>query len=167
MKGIRYAEGLKVIANIASQNMTSSAVTGTEVALREAHWVTYLIQLGAFTSDSTDTVTITVESATGTSTNSNDEGIAFSYRLGAAKDSDSMGAITAATSDGVAFGADSDDSKVIVIDVDPQYVAAKDTDAGYVRLVLTPTADVAGLQVAAVAVIEPRYPGNTMNSAVA
>lgn len=164
---LRYAEGLKVLPVIASQNITSSAVVGSEVSLANAHWCTFVVQFGAFTSDSTDTVTLTVESATGTSTNANDTAQVFSYRLSAAVDSDSMGAITAATASGVAFGADSDDNKCVIIDVDPSVVTAADTDAKFVRVVATPTADVGGLQIAAVAYLEPRYPGNSMATAVA
>ena len=165
MKGIRYAEGLKVLPILAPQNMTTSAVSSGEVWLREAQWVTFLVPFGAFTSDSTDVVVITVESSTSNSTAATDEAIAFNYRLSSAVDTDSMGAITAATSDGVTLGATSDDNKCLIIDVDPAYVAAQDTDAQYLRVVATPSDAVAGLQIAAIAVIEPRYPGNSMNSA--
>lgn len=165
MAKLRYAEGLKVLPILAPQNMTTSAVSTGEVWLREAQWVTFVVQFGAFTSDSTDVCVITVESSTSNSTAATDEGIAFNYRLSAAVDTDSMGAITAATSDGVTIGATSDDNKALIIDVDPAYVARKDTDAQYLRVVLTPSADVAGLQVGAVAYIEPRYPGNAMHSA--
>lgn len=166
MAKIRYAEGLKVLPVIAPQNMTSSAVSGTSVLLQDAHWMTFIVQFGAFTSDSTDVVVLTVESSTGSSTNSNDEAIAFSYRLGAAVGTDSMGAITAATSDGATFGADSDANKIVIIDVDPAYVAAKDTDAAYLRVVATPSANVAGLQISALVAMENRYPGNSMRGVV-
>ena len=165
MKGIRYAEGLKVLPVLAPVDTTTSAVSSGEVWLREAHWVTFLVNFGNFTSDSTDVVVITVESSTGNSTASTDEAIAFSYRLSAAVDTDSMGAITAATSDGVTLGATSDDSKCLIIDVDPAYVTAHDTDAQYVRVVATPSGSVGALLLSAIAVIEPRYPGNSMNSA--
>lgn len=165
MAKLRYAEGLKVLPILAPQNMTTSAVSSGEVWLREVQWVTFAVQFGAFTSDSTDVCVITVESSTSNSTAATDEGIAFNYRLSSAVDTDSMGAITAATSDGVTIGATSDDNKMLIIDVDPAYVAGKDTDAEYLRVVLTPSADVAGLQVAAVAYLEPRYPGNSMNAA--
>ena len=165
MKGIRYAEGLKVVPVIAPVDTTTSAVSSAAMHLHQAHWITFLVQMGNFTSDSTDVVVLTVESSTASVTAATDEAIAFNYRLGAAVASDSMGAITAATSDGATFGADSDDSKIVVIDVDPSYVTAKDTDAAYVRVVATPSGSVGALLISACAVIEPRYPGNSMGTA--
>ena len=165
MAKLRYAEGLKVLPVLAPVTMTTSAVSSGEVWLREAQWVTFLVSIGSMTSDSTDVCVITVESSTSNSTAATDEGIAFNYRLSSAVDTDSMGAITAATSDGVTIGATSDDNKLLVIDVDPAYVAGKDTDAEYLRVVLTPSDAVAALPVSVVAVIEPRYPGASMNSA--
>ena len=73
MKGIRYAEGLKVLPVLAPVDTASSAVSSGEVWLREAHWVTFLVNFGNFTSDSTDVVVITVESSTSNSTAATDE----------------------------------------------------------------------------------------------
>ena len=164
MAKIRYAEGLKVLPILAPADITTTQTNSEPVYLREAQWVTFMVQLGAMTSDSTDVVVITVESSTGQSTAATDEGIAFNYRLASAVATDSMGAITAATSDGVTLTA-TDDNKLLVIDVDPAYVAGKDTDATYLRVVATPTSDVASLIIGMTVVIEPRYPGNSMNSA--
>lgn len=164
MKGIRYAEGLKVLPVIAPVDTAATAKSSESVYLREAQWVTFLLQFGNLTSDSTDTITITVESSTGSATAATDEAIAFNYRVSSAVATDSMGAITAATSDGFALTS-TDDNKCVVIDVDPAYVASKDTDAQFIRVVATPSAAVAICLLSAVAVIEPRYPGNSMNSA--
>jgi len=164
MKGIRYAEGLKVLPVLAPVDTAASAVSSEAVWLREAQWMTFLVQFGNLTSDSTDTITITVESSTASETAATDEAIAFNYRISSAVATDSMGAITAATSDGFSITS-TDDNKCIIIDVDPAYVAAKDTDAQYVRVVATPSAAVAICLLSAVAVVEPRYPGNSMNSA--
>jgi hypothetical protein len=164
MKGIRYAEGLKVLPVLAPVDTAASAVSSESVNLREAQWVTFLVNFGNMTSDTTDTVTLTVESSTGSATAATDEAIAFNYRVSSAVATDSMGAITAATSDGFALTS-TDDNKCVVIDVDPAYVAAKDTDAQFIRVVATPSAAVAICLLGAIAVIEPRYPGNSMNSA--
>ena len=164
MKGIRYAEGLKVLPVIAPVDTAAVAKSSESVYLREAQWVTFLVQFGNLTSDSTDTITITVESSTGSATAATDEAIAFNYRVSSAVATDSMGAITSATSDGFALTS-TDDNKCVVIDVDPAYVASKDTDAQFIRVVATPSAAVAICLLSAVAVIEPRYPGNSMNSA--
>lgn len=164
MKGIRYAEGLKVLPILAPADITTTATNTQSIQLREAQWVTFLVQLGAFTSDSTDVVVLTVESSTAASTAATDEAIPFSYRKSSAVATDSMGAITAATSDGLTLTA-TDDNVTVVIDVDPAYVASKDTDAAYLRVVATPTSDVASLLIGVHAIIEPRYPGNSMNSA--
>ena len=165
MKGIRYAEGLKVLPILAPVDIAAVATSSQAIWLREAQHVTFLVNLGAMTSDSTDIVTLTVESSTGQSTAATDEAVAFTYRLASAVATDSMGAITAATSDGLAMAATTYDNKSLVIDVDPAYIAGKDTDAQYLRLVLTPTSDVASFLVSATAIIEPRYPGNSMNAA--
>jgi len=167
MKGIRYAEGLKVLPILAPSDISGSAATSSQpIWLREVQWVSFLVYFGAMTSDSTDTITVTVESSTGQSTASTDEAIAFNYRLASAVATDSMGAITAATSDGLAITADAYDNKALIIDVDPAYVAGKDTDAVYLRLVFTRSStDLASFFVGATAILEPRYPGNSMNSA--
>ena len=162
---IRYAEGLKVLPVLAPVDTTTSAVSTEAVSLAQAHWCTFIVQFGNFTSDSTDTVVLTVESSTASATAATDEAIAFSYRLSAAVATDSMGAITAATSDGATFGADSDDSKCVIIDVDPSYVAGKDTDAKFVRVVATPSSNVGALLISALAFVEPRFPGASILSA--
>jgi len=162
---LRFAEGLKVLPILAPQNMTTTAVSSGEIYLRDIHWVTFFVEFGAFTSDSTDICTITIESSTSNSTAATDSTQAFWYRLSSAVDTDSMGAVSTATTSGVEIGATSDDNKMLIIDVDPAAVINADSDALYLRVVATPSADVAGLQIAAQAIGEPRYPGTSMGSA--
>lgn len=159
MNSIRFAEGLKVLPLLAPQNITTSAAASYYADLDGAHWATVVVSLGAWTSDSTDTVVFTVEASTAGSSNATESAIAFTYRLSSAVDTDLMGAITAATSAGVTLTA-TDDNKVLVIDIDPAVVAAVGTDHKFFRVVATPSSNNAGTQLAMCAFLEPRYPAN-------
>jgi len=162
MKGIRFAEGLKVLPILAPQNIVATATATSYIDLDLANWATFVVQFGAATSDSTDTCTVTVEASTAGSSNATEAAIAFNYRLSSAVDTDTMGAITAATATGVAVTA-ADDNKVLIIDVDPAAVAAT-ADQRFLRLVLTPNAEMASCNVGAVAYLEHRFPGNSIPS---
>lgn len=164
MNGVRYAELVKVLPVLAPADIVATATATQPVDMDMVNWLSFWVQFGALTSDATDTVTISVESSTGTSTAATDTAIAFSYRLSAAVATDTMGAITAATSAGVAVPTATDDNKGVWIDVDPQAVIAADTDAKYVRVFLTPNAEMASCVVGATAFIESRYPGNSIPS---
>lgn len=160
---IRYAEGLKVLPILAPSNIVATATATEYVDLNLVHWATFVVSFGAMTSDSTDTATITLQASTAGSSNATELTAAFSYRLSAAVATDTMGAITAATTDGVAVTA-ADDNKVVIVDVDPASIAALGTDYRYVRLVVTPNAEMASCNVGAVAFLEHRYPGNSIPS---
>lgn len=160
---IRFAEGLKVLPILAPQNIVASATASEYVDLKLANWATFVVSFGAATSDSTDTCTVTVEASTAASSNATEGAIAFSYRLSSAVATDSMGTITAATTAGVAVTA-TDDNKVLVIDVDPAAVAATAADRRFLRVVLTPNAEMASCNVGALAFLAPRYPGNAIPS---
>jgi len=163
--GIRYAEGLKVLPILAPVADSTSVAT-SYVDLNTAQWATFLVQFGAMTSDSTDTVTITVECSTESGSNATELKVPFKYRLSSAVDTDSMGAITSAVAaTGAAFTA-VDDNKMAVIDVDPASLPSLTgyTDHRFLRLVLTKTAGLASNIIDAIAVLEPRYPGNAIPS---
>lgn len=160
--GIRYAEPLKVLPILAPQNIVASATATSYVDLDNANWCSFWVQFGAMTSDSTDVCTVTVEASTAGSSNATEAAIAFQYRLSAAVDTDTMGAITAATTAGVAVTAE-DDNKGLWIDVDPSAVAVT-ADRRFLRLVLTPNAEMASCNVGVTALIEPRYKGNSIPS---
>lgn len=160
MKGIRFAEGLKVLPILAPQNIVATATATEYVDLKLANWATFAVQFGAMTSDSTDICTVTVQASTAASSNATEISVAFNYRLSSAVATDSMGAITAATTAGVAVTA-ADDNKVLVIDVDP---ASLGGDYRFVRLVATPNAEMASCNLGAVAFLEHRFPGNSIPS---
>lgn len=163
MKALRHAEGMKVYPILAPADIVATA-TGTQYFdLRYVQHATVAVQFGALTSDSTDTCTVTLECSTAGSSNATEAKVAFKYRLSSAVATDSMGAIADATTDGVAITA-ADDGKVLLVDIDPSAVANVGADYRYVRLFLTPNAEMASCVVGAVAFIEPRYAGNSIPS---
>jgi hypothetical protein len=164
MTKIRFAEGLKVLPVLGPIAFTTSAIDTEAVDMNDNHWATFLCNFGAMTSDSSDTVTVTVMCSSVATSATGDE-IPFKYRLSAAVDTDTMGAITAGTTDGVAITAE-DDNKVLIIDVDASICANYNSksDGRYVWLKFTPSADVASGVVDCIAVLENRYPGYTMPS---
>lgn len=162
MNGIRFAEGLKVLPILAPIAFTTAAIDTEAVDMKEFNWATFLVQFGAMTSDSTDTVTVTVQCSS-VDTSATGDDIAFVYRLSSAVDTDSMGAITAAAATGVAVTA-ADDGKMLIIDVDPSKLPAVKSDGCFLGLTLTPSAEVAAGVVGVIAVLEPRYPGNAIPS---
>lgn len=161
MNGIRFAQGLKVLPILAPQNIVATATATSYVDLDLVNWATFAVQLGAMTSDSTDTVTFTVEASTAGTSNATEVAIAFNYRLSSAVDTDSMGAITAGSTSGVAVTA-ADDNKVLIVDVDPAVVQGTGADFRYVRLVATPNTEMASCNLGVVAYLEHRYPGNSI-----
>ena len=162
--GIRFAEKLKVLPVLAPADSTDG---GSQfIDMEEVQWLSYLVSFGTMTSDSTDTITVTVECSTATTTSTADINLPFHYRLSSAVATDSMGAITAVvSSDSVAITA-TDDDKVLIIDVDPACIPVQTsyTAHKYVRLFFDMSAQLASNIIGAIAVIEPRYPGNSMNS---
>ena len=166
MKDTRFVENKNVIMALAPQNIVATATSTQYIDLNLAHGVDFLVQFGAMTSDSTDTATVTLEANAVSDTTSSDNSetaLAFQYRLSPAIGTNTgYGAITAATTSGVAVTA-TDDNKVLYIKVDPSAVA----NAGsyrFVRLTITPNAEMASCNVAALALVEPRYSGNAIPS---
>jgi hypothetical protein len=102
------------------------------------------------------------------STSATGDGIPFQYRLSGMFEEDNVGAITAATSDGVALTASTDPSlsftdRLLQIEVNADDLPAYKSDGRFLSLVITPTADGGGI-VGVTAVLEPRYPGNDIPS---
>lgn len=163
--GIRYAEGLKVLPILKPQDIVATATATSYVDLDQINWATFLVQFGNIAStDSTGEVVVTVECSTAGSSNATESQIAFQYRLSAAVDTDTMGAITAATAAGGAAVNNTSDNTLLVIDLDPAAVAANAATMRYVRVVITPTSEVTATLVNAVFIGEPRYPGNSIPS---
>lgn len=162
--GIRHAEGLKVLPILGPIDIVATATATGYVDLDMVNWATLLVQFGVVTStDSTGEVVVTIEASTAGTSNATEGQVVFSYRLSAAVATDNMGAITAATAAGGAVVANTDDNKLVVIDVDPAVVAAT-ADRRWIRAVITPTAETTVCIVGVTAVLEHRFPGNAIPS---
>lgn len=163
--GIRYAEGLKVLPILTPADIVATATYTSYVDLDKVNWATFLVSLGSVAStDSTGEVVITVEASTAGTSNATEGAVAFQYRLSAAVNTDTMGAITNATAGGGAAIVNTADNTVVVIDVDPAVVAASAADRRFVRLLITPTAEITATVVGAIAILEHKYPGNAIPS---
>jgi hypothetical protein len=158
-----YAETLKVLPVLIPADIvaTSDTVYTEFVDLSNILWGEFLVHIGTWTNAAGGLLTL--ECSTAASSGS-EVVMGFDYRLSAAIATDTMGAITAGTSDGVAIAA-ADDGKVFVIEVDPAAVAAKLADARYVRVGVLPSSDNTVSIVGAVFVGVPRYAGNSIPSA--
>lgn len=164
--GVRYAEGLKILPILANTDIVATATATQYVDLDKINWATFFVQFGNIAStDSTGEVVVTIEASTAATSNATEGQVLFQYRLSGAVATDSMGAITTPAS--AAAGApvnNTDDNKVLIIDIDPSIVAASAADRRYIRAVITPTAEITATAVSAVAVLEPRYIGNAIPS---
>ena len=165
MTKFRFAEGLKVLPVITPANKTSATVESNFVYLKGVNWLTFMVHICTTTGSATsDVLTFTVVASTSGSTNTSQTALAFNYRLSAAIGTDTMGAITAATSAGYEVLQTALDNMVVIIDVDPAAVSKALTGASYVHLVITPSGSAANI-LGAVAICEPRFPGNDIISA--
>ena len=168
MSGIRFAQGLKVLPVLAPLDSAATAAVTAFVDLNMVNWVTFLVPFGNMTSDDSDVVNIIARCSTeGSSAATEPTAINFKYRISSAVATDSMGDITAGTSDGIGtsddgVNASTLDSKTLVIDIDPSDVAAKGADMRWVSLAFAPTGPITLLGVIAVA--EVKYPGNSTPS---
>jgi len=167
MADLRFAEGLKVIPILSPVALGATALDTEYVDMKLNHWASFLVHFGATTSDTSDTVTVTVLCSS-VSTSATGDGIPFSYRLSSYFENDDMGAITAATSDGVALTSSTDPSvsladRLLMISVNADDLPAYKSDGRFLSVVITPTADVVGV-VGVTAILEPRYPGNDIPS---
>lgn len=161
--GARFAEKMIVLPILGPVSTTDG--TSDLLDASQAHWMTFLLQVGNFTSDSTDICTVTVEASTATTTNATTIKLPFHYRLTSAVGTDTQGTITAVSTgtDGVALTAE-DDNKMLIIDVDPACIPSVTdyTNHRYVGLTWDCSAEVGEIYLSAVALLEPRYPGNAI-----
>lgn len=163
MRNARFAEGLHITPVLAPADITNTDVGTQFVDMNMNHHITFLIQFGAMTSDSTDTACVTVEACPiATTTDGTEESIPFHYRLTGAVADDTLGAITAATSGTSGYDVTAtDDNKLLIVDVDAEAVAKAASNTGrWVRAFITTNAELASCIVGAIAVLEPRYPQN-------
>ena len=144
---------------------TTTPVQGGYLDLQSANRASILILFGTVTSSTaTDTCTVTLEASTASTSNATEEAVPFTYRVSdAIATGNTWGAITDATSDGFSLGASTVfDNMAVIIDIDPQAIAAKKADARWVRAVLTESAAYSAMNVAMVGFIDPRYKQLTM-----
>jgi hypothetical protein len=162
MNGVRFLESIKLLPLLVHADIVATATKSSYVDLNLANWCSFLVDFGAMTSDSTDICTVTVEASTAGSSNATEAAIAFKYRLSAAIDTDTMGDVTSATTAGVAVTAVSD-GMLLWIDVDPSAVA-ETADRRFLRVVLTPNAEMASCIVGVTAFLDTRYKGANIPS---
>jgi len=157
----RYAEKLHIVPVFAPASSTT-AIRSYAVGLKNSHWVTFLINLGVMTSDSTDigTVTVIATDTLGNTTDAQDVAVPFTYRLsGIMGTNEDWGDITAATASGMTFNA-TDDGKSIVIDVDPASIPALHSTAKGVQVLIDAAGLISNVATSITALIEDRYPQN-------
>lgn len=153
-----------VICFLAPQDIASTATTCPYVDLRNAQKAFFLLQFGAITSTTvTDDWTITVGAAT--AEGGAEAAVAFRYRLSGAVGANTWGAVTTVASTGVVMAPDENDNMALLIEVDPDELAAN--DYRYARLVLTDLVDSEATLVAGFAFLEARYKQTTHISATA
>jgi len=154
----RYAEKLHIVPVFSPAGTTT--FLSYAVGLENSHWVTFLVNLGVMTSDSSDvgTVTVVATDTLGNTTDAQDVAVPFTYRLsGVMGTNEDWGDITAATASGMTFNA-TDDGKSIVIDVDPASIPALHSTAKGVRIAVDGTGLITQAGIAVNAFVEDRYP---------
>ena len=154
----RYAEKLHIVPVFSPAGTTT--FLSYAVGLENSHWVTFLVNLGAMTSDSSDVgvVTVIATDTLGNTTDAQDVAVPFTYRLsGLMGTNEDWGDITAATASGMTFNA-TDDGKSIVIDVDPASIPALHSTAKGVRIAVDGTGLISQAGIAVNAFVEDRYP---------
>lgn len=166
MNGLVFAENAKVLPLLAPVDIAATATASKYIHVDNLNWLTFVVSFGAMTSDSTDVATVTVECSTESGSNATEAAVAFNYRQTAAVDTDSLGAITAATSAGCTAQDATDDGKVLIIDIDPAALPAASglTDPRFVRVVITPNSEMASCIVGVMAIAQTRFPGNSIPS---
>ena len=162
---LNYAEGFKVVPLMGSKDIVATATGSSYVALKDVVGLLEVsVNFGLITStDSTGGVVVTLEASSEGASNATEAAIAFGYRLSGAVATDTMGAITQATTAGVTI-LNAVDNVTLLCFVDPSAVTAADEDHMYVRAVVTPTAEVVSTVVGVVARYMPRYAGNAIPS---
>ena len=157
--GIRFAQKLQTVPLKTPAVLTAGDFG--HVRLKNMQWLSFLCNWGTITGD-TDSVVYTVYSTTAEdgSTSTNDTSLPFWYRLSSAVGADDWGDVTSvAAGSGVTVTGTLDD-KMLIIDVDPAAIPAKDADATHVYIDValsiagTDTAPIGSI----IGVFEPRYP---------
>ena len=158
---MKYAHGetLKVLPLLAPVDLAASTNYSSYVDLDlAASWIEFEVSFGAMTStDTTDGIYVTLEASTAGASSDTNTAIAFNYQLSAAVNTDTMGAVSTATSSGVLVDT-TEDNSVLLCYADPAVVQAAATDAQFVAVGLSQsTTDLSASIVGVVARFIPRY----------
>jgi hypothetical protein len=150
---------LKQVLTLAPVDIAATATRGVWVDIDQCvGFLEFEVQIGAITStDAASAVVVTVEGSTSNATSDTGTAIAFQYQLSEAVGTDTLGAVTAATSTGLDIDSSSDDSKLLLIYVDPGVVRALGDDYRYVTPVLDGAATVSAALASISAHFTPRY----------
>jgi len=148
----RYGMQEQIIPLISPVDITNTDVNSPFVKVSNAHWLRFLVPFGTITGD-TCTVTVAESTANSTSGGATEVAVPFTYRLSGAVGVDTWGAVTTADSGGLLVTA-SDDDKILAIDIDPRTL---DDGYNYVRVQLVTGGSMSACEVAAVAIVHPRY----------
>lgn len=161
-----YGENRKELNLLAPQDIAATATASAYVNVKHAAGtIEFQIPFGAITStDTTGGATVTIEASTAGSSNATEQAIAFKYRVSAAVATDTMGAITSATTAGVEM-LNAGDNVTLFAYVEPDQLSALGADINFLRAVISPTTDVTVTLVGGVHVsFAPRYAGNAIPS---
>jgi len=148
---MKHAQDYHVLPVMAATTVTAASTGSEFVNLSKNLWVDFHVILGTVTGD---TMLLTVEECTANSTSAaTPVAVPFCYRKTAAVASDTIGALTTNDSGGYCISAD-DDSKVVVLSVDP---ASLDAGYNYVRVVIAESDSTSASVKAVNAILYPRY----------
>ena len=136
----------------------ATTVSSDVIGVKEALEIELDVLFGTITGD---TVVVTIEECDDT-TPTNTTAIAFNYQKSSAVGTDTMGAVTAATTAGVTIAA-TDDDKLLRCFVDPDALTA---GYPYLRVVANPGASASAVEIAIWAILRDRYPQEVPISAV-
>ena len=154
-----------IIPLLAPQDIGSTANAGIYMDLKNAQKAFFLVIFGEITSaTATDEFVITIEAATAEA--GAEAQVDFRYRKSGALGANTWGAVTTvAAATGLGMGADDSDNMMVMIEVDPDALAAN--DYRYARLVLDDNVDMEACLVTVVGILEARYKQTTHISATA
>lgn len=166
---LAYGETVKILPLLAPQDIAATAAVSQYIDLNlAAGQVEIEIPFGNVAStDSTGGVQVVAAVnavADTSSSDSSETAVTFEYRLSAAVGTDTMGALTAATAAGIQVG-QADDNKTLFVYVNPSDIPAQASTGRFLRVELTPTAEVTATLVGGITGrYVPRYAGASMPS---
>ena len=166
--GIRFAEGLQVVPLKYPYDTTVDSES-QHFKLENMQWLSFLVNFGGVSGDSTDYVRFAVKSTTnvGGSTAAGDYTLPFWYRLGGGIGDDNWGDITAVTTaTGYVEVTLASTANLLLIDVDPSIIYAHDSDAthGYIDMDVAMPGATDAIIVSIAGIFEPRYPQSEQKS---